>query len=161
MELEKVRQETEKIWNTQDSSKLFDYLYENRSVFADEDTALGYTYFLSAVDKDNLANYGRHGILFSADSLQASLRNVNALRRAVHRIEWCEEVDPSDIIPLMKNVGATAIDLNWIIKASTLNPDYVLGRISEKTDRLNTIGPQICYYEPDIEYNSRKSKETS
>ena len=153
MKLETVRQEAEKIWNTRDSSKLLDYLYENRAVFADEDTSLGYTYFLSAVDKDNLENYGRHGILFSADNLQDSLRNVSSLRRAVHRIEWCEETDPSSIISLMKNIGATAIDLNWIIKASTLDSEYVLGRISGRTDNLKKTEPQPYYYDPDASYN--------
>lgn len=151
MELEKIRQETESLWKIGDSSKLFDYLYENRAVFADNDTTLGYTYFLSAMDKDNIKNYSRHGILFSADSLDASLRNVYALKRSIHRIEWCEEFDPSLIVSQMKDYNTTAIDLNWLINASTLDPDYVLGRISGKTVSKKNIQPELLYFDPDLD----------
>ena len=69
MTIPEIRQEAERLWNSADNQKRFDYLYENRAEIVEVDTDLGYTYFLSAVDNENIKSYGRHGILYSGSTL--------------------------------------------------------------------------------------------
>ncbi|WP_051211755.1 glycosyltransferase family protein [Butyrivibrio fibrisolvens] len=152
MELEDIRKEAERLWNAGENKALFDFLYENRKGFVEKDNDLGYTYFLSAVDKDNLDIYGQHGILYSGENLTESLANVYALKKLIHRIEWCEETDPAEVLSYMKAFKTTAIDLNWLINASALNPEYVLGRISGKSVEKRENNPQTDYYSPDKNY---------
>lgn len=152
MTIEKIREEAERLWGVGDNTRLFDFLYENREGVVEKDNDLGYTYFLSAIDKDNLQNYGNHGILYSAGSLGESLENVYSLKKLIHRIEWCGETDPTAVLQYMKAYKATAIDLNWLINSSSLDPEYVLGRISGKITEKKDNPPQSDYYVPDENY---------
>ncbi len=150
MDTSEIRKEAERLWNSRDNQKLFDYLYENRKEIVEVDTDLGYTYFLSAVDNENIEKYGRHGILYSGQSLPGSLKNISSLKKIIQRIEWCEETDPASIISAMNKYGATAQDLKWLVGSSAYDPEYVFARITGKAEKNAQRPPQPEYYDADL-----------
>ncbi len=126
MDLRELYIETKNIWDKHDRAAMRAFLKANYNSFWLRSNELATCLCLS----HNLSNSSANGLLFSGNSLEDSLANVKILRRAVQRLEWCNECTSDEVTKTAVSLGAEPEDLLWMIQSASVDKDRVLNRIN-------------------------------
>ncbi|MCR4746049.1 MAG: glycosyltransferase family protein [Lachnospiraceae bacterium] len=145
MEYLSLFSEVENIWKKRDLRSFFDFLEKEKDKFIGRYDDLGSLYFLSRFLVENNVPDAECTLLFSPTSLSDVIKNIKRLRRAVQRLNWCEEFSLEEFLQCFFESSAGSEELTWIVFSSAVDTDYVLGRISNTVEARKS-SPQIDYY---------------
>ncbi len=92
--------------------------------------------WLRFLDDESLKVNGKHGMFGNSVSEKEAVETYRHFRKLLQRIEWWPDYDPMEVMKYIGEKGISVTELLWVIRAVSLDYDYVLGRIKgERTPK--------------------------